>query len=147
MKTPLVPSSPADLTSDEPVAEPITERVGYRSPPQASRFLPGRSGNPRGKAKGTRNLASVIATALGARVIVKENGQRRSISKLEAAIAQLANRAASGDVKATQVLLALAQANEHRLSSSDGKAFGAADELVMAELARRMNSNAEGSNS
>jgi len=36
--------------------------VGYKKPPQHSRFQPGRSGNPRGKQKGVRNLGSDCQT-------------------------------------------------------------------------------------
>ena len=33
-------------------------KVGYKSPPQHSRFQPGRSGNPGGKQKAVRNLTA-----------------------------------------------------------------------------------------
>ena len=49
-------------------------------------------------------MSSVIAAALSERVAVTENGQRRHISKLEASVKQLVNRAASGEFRATQLL-------------------------------------------
>jgi hypothetical protein len=118
------------------------ERVGYRRPPVWTRFRPGQSGNPRGRPKGARNLGSVIASALGERVAVTENGRRRHISKLEAAVKQLVNRAASGEARATQLLLALVQANEARPAQSGADRLGEADAIVMAELTRRLGSNA-----
>jgi Family of unknown function (DUF5681) len=87
----------------EPAAE--NERVGYCRPPMGTRFRPGQSGNPRGRRKGARNLSAVIAAALSERVAVNENGRRCRISKLEAAVKQLVNRAASGETRATQLLL------------------------------------------
>jgi len=35
-------------------------KVGYKSPPQHSRFQPGSSGNPSGKQKAVRNLGSDV---------------------------------------------------------------------------------------
>jgi hypothetical protein len=37
--------------------------VGYCRPPVATRFRPVRSGNPRGRPEGSRNLASIVAAA------------------------------------------------------------------------------------
>jgi hypothetical protein len=68
---------------------------------------------------------------------VTENGRRRNITKLEAAVKQLVNRAASGEARATQLLLVLAQANETR-PQSDAERLGETDAIVMAELTRRL---------
>ena len=38
-----------------PSLEPAKYEVGYRKPPTASQFKPGRSGNPKGRPKGARN--------------------------------------------------------------------------------------------
>src|SRR6202040_1149980 len=38
-----------------PTADPPPYEVGYRKPPAASQFKPGRSGNPKGRPKGARN--------------------------------------------------------------------------------------------
>ena len=67
-----------------------------------------------------------------------ENGRRRRITKLEAAVKQLVNRAASGEARATQLLLALVQANEARPAQHDASRLGEADAIVMAELTRRL---------
>jgi hypothetical protein len=114
------------------------ETVGYRRPPSASRFRPGVSGNPRGRPKGARNLSTVIAAALSERVAVNENGRRRRISKLETAVKQLVNRAASGETRATQLLLSLIQAGEARPQPQDSNRISDADAIVMAELSRRL---------
>jgi len=113
------------------------ERVGYSRPPVGTRFRPGQSGNPRGRPKGARNLSTIVAAALSERVAVNENGRRRRITKLEAAVKQLVNRAASGEARATQLLLALVQANEARPAQHDADRLGDADAIVVAELARR----------
>ena len=115
----------------------VDDRVGYGRPPLATRFRPGQSGNPRGRPKGARNLSTVIASALSERVAVTENGRRRRITKLEAAIKQLVNRAAAGEARATALLIQLAQANEAKTTQADTERVGEADAIVMAELQRR----------
>jgi hypothetical protein len=123
----------------DPDPTPTTEqRVGYRWPPLTTRFRAGQSGNPRGRPRGARNLSTVVAAALSERVAINENGRRRRITKLEAAIKQLVNRAASGEARATQLLLALIQANEARPAQHDADRLAEADSIVMAELTRRL---------
>ena len=39
--------------------------VGYKKPPKRTQFKPGQSGNPRGRPKGTKNLKTDLAEALG----------------------------------------------------------------------------------
>ena len=60
--------------------------VGYGKPPRHTRFAKGRSGNPRGRAPGTKNLKTFLIDALNELVVVTENGGRRTISKGQAII-------------------------------------------------------------
>jgi len=79
--------------------------VGYRKPPRHTRFRKGQSGNPKGRPKGLTTLAQIATRIFNERVVIRENGERRSITKLEAALKQLANKAASGhDQSLRQVL-------------------------------------------
>jgi hypothetical protein len=87
--------------------------VGFGKPPVHTRFQPGQSGNPAGRPKGARNLASVLEQELNAPVSINENGQRKTVTKLEAAIKQLVKMSLSGDMRALQQLLAL-----YRMSQS-----------------------------
>jgi Family of unknown function (DUF5681) len=82
--------------------------VGFGKPPEHSRFRKGRSGNPKGRPKGKRNLATVLERTLQEKVVVNENGVRRTVTKLEAAVKQLVNKAAAGDLAALRQLTALA---------------------------------------
>jgi Family of unknown function (DUF5681) len=47
-------------------------KVGYKHPPVKSQFLKRQSGNPRGRRKGQRNLAAVLAEVLRQTVTVKQ---------------------------------------------------------------------------
>jgi hypothetical protein len=84
-----------------------TYEVGYRKPPKATQFQPGRSGNPKGRPKGLVTLASALEAAVSERVVVTENGRSRSLSKLEVVVKQAVNKAASGDLRAMQFVAQL----------------------------------------
>ncbi len=79
--------------------------VGYGRPPDASKFRAGRSGNPKGRLKGASNSSTLLNHALDEKVIVKEGGRQKTITKREAAFKQLANKAAAGDQRAIQLLM------------------------------------------
>jgi len=96
------------------VAQSESIRIGYGNPPIHTRFRKGESGNPRGRPKGTLNMATVLARTLREKVSINENGQRKVITKLEAAVKQLVNKAASGDLRALRHLADLVASAEER---------------------------------
>jgi len=87
-------------------------KVGYAKPPLHSRFQKGQSGNPAGRKKGVRSLNQEVIDALNEKVAVNQNGRRRTITKLQAALTQAFNKAAQGDPKMTKVMLDLARQSD-----------------------------------
>lgn len=88
----------------------MTERkyaVGYGKPPKHSRFRPGHSGNPKGRSKGRKNLATELLEELSERVAVTENGRRKTLSKQAVILKRMVTDAAQGDAKARDQLLKL----------------------------------------
>jgi hypothetical protein len=113
--------------------------VGYRKPPRQTQFKKGQSGNPNGRAKGTKNLATLIMSALNKPVVVIQNGRRKSITKLQAMTTQLANKGASGEPKATQLLMGMIQLFEARPEALGQKEVVAdADRQIMQQLFTRI---------
>lgn len=100
--------------TDEKAERPKTTKVGYRNPPQKSRFKTGQSGNPHGRPKGALNMATILERTLREPVIIVENGKRRTVTKLEAALKQVVDQAASGELKAVQLLATLVRSAEER---------------------------------
>jgi hypothetical protein len=92
--------------------------VGFGKPPAGTRFKKGQSGNPKGRPKGTLNMATVLARTLREKVVINENGQRKVITKLEAAVKQLVNKAASGDLRALRHLADLVTSAEERAAQA-----------------------------
>jgi hypothetical protein len=88
-------------------ADAKDEKVGYGRPPRATRFKPGQSGNPVGRRKGERNVATALAADLKARIVVRENGRDHKLSKAEAIAKALVLRALKGDAKAFSQIMAL----------------------------------------
>jgi Family of unknown function (DUF5681) len=78
--------------------------VGYGRPPRRTQFQPGRSGNPQGRPRGSKNLATIVRQVLDARVAVRENGRVRSITKREALFAQLVHEGLGGNIRAIELL-------------------------------------------
>jgi Family of unknown function (DUF5681) len=93
---------------------------GYGKPPKRTQFRKGHSGNPKGRPRGSRNASTLLDEALKERVTVSENGRHRKVTKLEAILKQLVNKAAQGDHRATRLLLAhqIPRIEEHEASRS-----------------------------
>jgi hypothetical protein len=132
------PPSPAEQGKENAPAVERGYEVGYGRPPRAARFRPGQSGNPRGRPKSARGLGALVAKALDEKVEAQENGRRRRITKLEAAVTQLVNRAANGDQRATQFVLSLMRDDQGRVAAQAAYEIGEGDAIVVAELVRRL---------
>jgi hypothetical protein len=133
---------------DEPSKseKPNTTEVGYRNPPERTRFKKGQSGNPRGRPKGTLNMATVLERTLREKVVLNENGRRKTVTKLEAAIKQLTNKAASGELKALQLLAALVRSAEERgiKAAVPNSTLDEVDEKVVIGILNRLEATSRG---
>ena len=126
--------------------KPKTSSVGYCNPPAHSRFQKGKSGNPKGRPKGTLNIATVLERTLRERVVINENGKRRTVTKLEAAFKQLTNKAAGGELKALQLLAALVRSAEERgaKEAASDPVLNESDERVFLGILRRIEAARKG---
>ena len=116
--------------------------VGYGKPPRHTRFEKGRSGNPKGRPSGSKNMSTLFTEALNETVIIAENGARRKISKRQAIVKQIVNKAAKGDWRCTKLLLELPQEAENRTEAeSSESSFGAADKQTIEQLKARLRRN------
>lgn len=126
-----------DTTSDS--HQKTTDSVGYKKPPQNTRFKKGVSGNPKGRPKGTLNVATALAKALREKVSITEHGRRKTVTKLEAALKQLVNKAASGELRALRQLLELARDAESKqlLPATPVVALSDLDQEVIGGIVER----------
>ena len=94
----------------------------------AGRFRPGTtSPNPKGRPKRAAGVDAAITRALSEKIMVVEQGRRRRKSKLDITAAQLANKGAGGDFRATKLALEQGRKAEERAQVQ------AAREPVMTE--------------
>ena len=118
--------------------------TGYKRPPKAHQFKAGQTGNPRGRPKGTRNLSTDLAEISSRRVSVRENGKERRISRQEAMLLSLYNKALHGDVKAATSIINMLI----KLSPQDGAApetcVSETDQLIVENFLRRHETTSKG---
>jgi hypothetical protein len=130
--------------------------VGYGRPPRATQFVPGKSGNPRGRPKGSRTVGAILQDILRQKIAVTENGKTRRLNALEVTLRRLVNEAMRSDAKAMKLLLALvdryAETTEAKVQLGE---LLAEDQAILAqyllepkasaeELAELVNSEEEG---
>ena len=96
-----------------------TYEVGYKKPPAKTKFKKGKSGNPSGRPKGSKNkngffpldkgtlfeFQKQIINAGYEEIQVVKDGAAISMSKMDALLAQLYNKAMNGNLGAAKILL------------------------------------------
>jgi len=98
--------------------------TGYKKPPKHTQFQKGQSVNPKGRPKVPKNLPALILKTFGERVVVKSPGKRHTMTKLEAALVQLVNKALSGDIKAFREVIRLREEGAGALSQFPSRICG-----------------------
>jgi hypothetical protein len=81
------------------------EKVGYKRPPKRTQFKPGQSGNPSGKNKGTKNIATDLQEILSEQVTFAEDGTLKTMTKQRALASALVSAAIGGDLRATAIVM------------------------------------------
>lgn len=114
--------------------------LGYGRPPKQTRFQPGKSGNPKGRPKGSKNLATIVLREARKPVRVNGPGGVRTVTKAEATVLQLANQSVQGDLAAQRQFLPLIRDSEDSLSRDNGAAGSPheRDQVVMQSILQRI---------
>ncbi|HLM82210.1 MAG TPA: DUF5681 domain-containing protein [Terriglobales bacterium] len=116
--------------------------VGYGKPPKVSQFKKGESGNPRGRAKHTRNLKTDLTRILGQKISVREGDRKFKVSGQEGVLMSLMAKSLKGDTKAITTLINLAV----RIFGTEGafpdagERFTPQEQQMLAELDDRLRS-------
>ena len=81
--------------------------VGYKQPPLESRFKKGRSGNPKGRPKGSWSGKDLLQKALAIPLRITENGVVRTLPQKDVLFRSLLAKAIKGDSKSVALILKL----------------------------------------
>ena len=106
--------------------------------PTSGQFKKGTSGNPKGRPKGTRNLATDLKEELSMNIVTREGDRVKKLSKQRILVKTLTNKALKGDPRAIGTLIKLIERllgdaereNEDLPLSHD-------DEAILAEFLKR----------
>lgn len=90
--------------TETPKPPPPDYEVGYGRPPVGSRFKPGQSGNPSGRPKADRSLATFIVDELNRPITVETSeGPQEWVMKRVVA-KRMVKKAAEGNIRACELL-------------------------------------------
>jgi hypothetical protein len=101
------------------MADDFENAIGYKKPPKASQFQKGRSGNPSGRPRTGPGIAEVVRRVSRQVVLTSGPKGQQRMTKLEASITQLLNKAATGDLKAMKVFLQMASRHLELVTGPD----------------------------
>jgi len=110
-----------DNNDQTAATKPLT---GYKHPPTKTRFQKGRSGNPRGRPKESRNLVTVLSEALNQSVTLKQDGKSKQVTKGDALIGVLLNMASKGERQAVDAVINLLGKIERLVEPPERKNVG-----------------------
>ena len=112
-----------------PSSEQPNYEVGYKRPPKATQFTPGRSGNPRGRPKGARNklpgpweerLKKIVLEEAYRPIAVSDGRRQIKVPMAKAIMRALAVNAARGQLRSQQLFVKLLSETERaRKADSD----------------------------
>jgi hypothetical protein len=112
--------------------------VGYKKPPPRSRFRKGRSGNPKGRPKATKNLKTDLMEELGERILLREGTTRKRVSKQRAMVKSLTAKAIKGDARAASAILGMIyRLLEDEISVEDDAPLTGEERAVLESLEAR----------
>jgi Family of unknown function (DUF5681) len=108
--------------------------IGYGKPPKQYQFPSGRSGNPQGRPRGTKNTTTLAREILDEKIEVRSGTGVRKISRREAILKRFAEFALEGDTKSAAFLLRYDNSESAEDQANNGASPQEDQEIIEAYL-------------
>ncbi len=115
-------------------------KVGYKRPPKEHQFKKGVSGNPKGRPKNNATFAETVLDEMQEKIMVKESGKPKKITKKQALAKKLVAEALNGKNSAIKLLLPIL-ASETNLTKEVDEELSANDTQIIEDYIRRRFNN------
>ena len=112
---------------------PNDHDVGFGKPPKRSQFKPGRSGNPKGRPKGSKNLKTDLEEELRELIVVREGGNAKTVSKQRAMLKSLTAKGVQGDPRAAAIVIDMMYRLLHEDEAEDSRRGPSTDDKAIIE--------------
>ena len=111
--------------------------VGYGNPPKHAQFQKGKSGNPKGRPKGSKNqnLGALIQSTFDHKLTTSVNGKPTKMSLIQALITKLAATALGGNHAAMKLAFDLYDGAHPPMNDNSSLTTGSSFELTPEDLA------------
>lgn len=114
--------------------------VGYGKPPEHTRFKPGRSGNPNGRPKKTRDLDKLFEREFERTLRITENGELKTLTMREAFVKSVMQAALKGDRDARRMVFSIMKSS----IDLDGFEVNAAAEGLLDDFLKQWQQQTQG---
>jgi outer membrane protein OmpA-like peptidoglycan-associated protein len=127
------------------MAHDIESEVGYRKPPKAFQFQKGRSGNPSGRPRNVPGIPELLWEIANQKVLILGKNGSKHITILKAILTQVANKGATGDLKAAKLLVEMLARFPASMKRENMEVMASSAKAKLLELFKARNdSHAEG---
>ena len=113
--------------------------IGYKRPPQHTRFKKGQSGNPSGKKKSKPTRSEPDKLDLSESITLSSQGKRVTMTMRKALYQKLFAMALGGNLRAIELLFKLDGINDNQQGQSDGSGpeVSQSEEALIARFLQR----------
>jgi hypothetical protein len=116
--------------------------VGYSKPPKERQFKKGVSGNPKGRPKGSKNIATLFNEIASELIPLTEGSKSKNVTRLEGVLRIQMNSALKGDHRAIKETLQMHRAFElEQIGEQHTSVPHERDEMAMKRILKRMQQN------
>lgn len=127
----------SDSEDEAPQDDSHEEQIDYGRPPKKHQFQKGRSGNRRGRPKGSKGIATMVREHASERVQIKVDGKVRTVSVGQAVLLRIFREGVAGKrAAAEQALRLLERYGMEDEPTDDGFNLGLLTDDEVFELSR-----------